>query len=311
VTPAVRREAVARLRFVFEVSERRACSALGVDRTSVRYHHSRRPDDASLRTRLRELAVQRHRFGYRRLHILMLREGLHMNHKKLRRLYREEGLQVRRRRGRKRALGTRAPIALPQGSNQGWSLDFQSDALADGRRFRIFAVVDDFTREYLALVADTSLPSLRIVRELDAIIAVRGRPAMCVSDNGTELTSRAILHWSQQMQAEWHYIAPGKPQQNAFVESFFGRLRDECLNETLFTSLGHARTELASWKDDYNTIRPHSGLGNLAPAIFARISATGTQQDGALRCTGGSAPHPVASPSQQGSNQPRILPIAG
>ena len=234
VTPAVRREAVAQVRVAFEVSERRACSALGVDRTSVRYR-SRRPDDATLRIRLRELAVQRRRFGYRRLHILMIREGLTMNHKKLRRLYREEGLQVRRRGGRKRALGTRAPIALPQGPNQRWSLDFQSDALADGRRFRIFAVVDDFTRECLALVADTSLPSARVVRELDATVTARGRPAMCVSDNGTELTSRAILCWSQETQVEWHYIAPGKPQQNAFAKSFFGRLRDECLNETLFT----------------------------------------------------------------------------
>src|SRR6516165_8574721 len=140
VTPAVRREAVAQVRVAFEVSERRACSALEVDRTSMRYR-SRRPDDAPLRARLRELAVQRRRFGYRRLHILMIWEGLHMNHKKLCRLYREEGLQVRRRGGRKRALGTRAPIAIPQGPNQRWSLDFQSDALSDGRRFRIFAAV--------------------------------------------------------------------------------------------------------------------------------------------------------------------------
>jgi putative transposase len=264
-----------------------------------------------LRVRLRELAVQRRRFGYRRLHILMIWEGLHMNHKKLRRLYREEGLQVRRRGGRKRALGTRAPMAIPQGPNQRWSLDFQSDALSDGRRFRIFAVVDDFTRECLALIADTSLPGQRVVRELDAIVAVRGRPAMCVSDNGTELTSRTILRWSQETRVEWHYIAPGKPQQNAFVESFLGRLRDECLNETLFTSLAHARATLTAWKDDYNMVRPHSGLGNLAPLIFARNSLTGTQQDGALRYTEGSAPRPVASPSQQGSNQPGTLLITG
>ena len=192
VTPAVRREAVAQVRVAFEVSERRACSALGVDRTSVRYR-SRRPDEAPLRARLRELAVQRRRFGYRRLHILMIWEGLRMNHKKLRRLYREEGLQVRRRGGRKRALGTRAPLAIPQGPNQRWSLDFQSDALSDGRRFRIFAVVDDFTRECLALIADTSLPSQRVVRELDAIVAGRGRPAMCVSDNGTDQPGDSAL----------------------------------------------------------------------------------------------------------------------
>jgi putative transposase len=310
VTPAVRREAVEHLRCAFEVSERRACSTLGVDRTSVRYR-STRPDDAAFRMRLRDLAAQRRRFGYRRLHILLTREGLVMNHKKFRRLYREERLQVRRRGGRKRALGTRAPMTMPQGPNQRWSLDFQSDALTDGRRFRIFAVVDDFTRECLTLIADTSLPSLRVVRELDAIVADRGRPAMIVSDNGTELTSRAVLRWSQETRVEWHYIAPGKPQQNAFVESFFGRLRDECLNETLFTSLNHAREVLSLWKDDYNTVRPHSGLGNLSPVAYAKASAPRTQRDGALRYTEGSAPRPVASPSQQGSNQPGTLLTAG
>jgi putative transposase len=195
VTPAARREAVAHLRIVFEVSERRACSTLGADRTSVRYRR-RRPSDDAARARLRELAAVRRRFGYRRLHILLTREGIVMNHKKFRRLYREERLQVRRRGGRKRALGTRAPIALPQGPNQRWSLDFLSDAFADGRRFRILAIVDDFTRECLALVPDTSLPGLRVVRELNKVIAARGRPAMCVSDNGTEFTGMAILRWS-------------------------------------------------------------------------------------------------------------------
>jgi putative transposase len=130
---------------------------------------------------------------------------------------------------------------------------------------------------------------------------------MIVSDNGTELTSRAVLRWSQETRVEWHYIAPGKPQQNAFAESFFGRLRDECLNETLFTSLNHAREVLSLWKDDYNTVRPHSGLGNLSPVTYAKASAPGTQRDGALRYTEGSAPRPVASPSQQGSNQPGTL----
>src|SRR5215218_10404591 len=204
VTPAVRREAAAHLQIAFEVSERRACSALGADRTSVRYRGIR-PDDAAVRTRLRELAAVRRRFGYRRLHILLAREGIRLNHKKLRRLYREERLQVRRRGGRKRALGTRAPLTIPQGPNQRCSLDFVSDAFVDGRRFRILAVVDDFTRECLALVADTSLPGLRVARELDAIVAARGQPTMIVSDNGTELTSMAMLRWSQERRVEWHY----------------------------------------------------------------------------------------------------------
>jgi putative transposase len=278
VTPAAKREAVGHLRSAFEVSERRACTVIGADRTSVRYR-ARRADDEPMRVRLRELASERRRFGYRRLHVLLTREGLIMNHKKLRRLYREERLQVRRRSGRKRALGTRAPIAVAQGANQRWSIDFASDALSDGRRFRILTIVDDFTRECLALIADTSLSGLRVVRELDALIAVRGCPVMCVSDNGTELTSMAVLCWSQENRVQWHYIAPGKPQQNAFAESFIGRLRDELLNETLFGSLSHAREALAMWKDDYNTIRPHSGLGNLAPVAYAKLSAPIRRRD--------------------------------
>ncbi len=309
VTPAAQRDAVSCLKHGFAVSERRACLVIGADRASVRYRRCR-PDDGAIRQRLRELAATRRRFGYRRLHLLLDREGVHMNHKRLRRLYTEERLQVRRRGGRKRALGTRAPLALPQGPNQRWSLDFVSDALSDGRRFRILAVVDDYTRECLGLVPDTSLSGQRVARELDAIIAVRGRPKTCVSDNGTELTSIAILQWSQKTKVEWHYIAPGKPQQNAFAESFIGRLRDECLNETLFGSLPHARDVLASWKTDYNTVRPHSGVGNVPPAVYA-ASVPAMQRDGALRSLGGFAPRPVAPPSRSGSNAERSLPSAG
>ncbi len=310
VTPAARREAAAHLGEAFEVSQRRACRVMGVDRTSVRYR-GRRPDEASVRVRLRELAAQRRRFGYRRLLILLDREGLHMNHKKLRRLYREERLQVRRRGGRKRALGTRSPMTIPQGPNQRWSLDFVSDAFSDGRRFRILTVVDDFTRECLCLVADTSLSGQRVARELDTIIMARGRPVSVVSDNGTELTSMAMLKWSQDRRVEWHYIAPGKPTQNAFIESFNGRLRDELLNETLFSSLAHARLALAEWKNDYNTLRPHSRLGNLAPAIYAKLSAPVMQREGTLRSPGGFAPLPVASPDQIGPNAERILLTTG
>jgi putative transposase len=310
VTPVARREAAAHLGEVYGVSERRVCQAIAVDRSSVRYR-GRRPDDGAIRIRLRELAAFRRRFGYRRLHILLRREGLDLNHKKLRRLYAEERLQVRRRGGRKRALGTRAPLALPQGPNQRWSLDFLHDQLNDGRRFRILAILDDFTRECLALVADTSLSGLRVGRELDAIIAERGKPIACVSDNGTELTSMAILRWSQETGIDWHYIAPGKPQQNAFIESFNGRLRDELLNETLFASLAHVRVTLARWKLDYNTIRPHSSIGNLVPVAYAKLSAPASQRDGTLRAIGGSAPRPVAAPSQAGSNGQSTLLIGG
>jgi putative transposase len=268
VTPGARREAVAHARAHHGLSERRACAVVGVSRRVVRYR-STRPDDAALRQRLRELAGERRRFGYRRLGYLLSREGMRPNHKKLLRLYREEGLRVRRRGGRKRALGMRAPMALPDEPNQRWSLDFVSDSLVCGRRFRILCVVDDFTRECLALVADTSLSGARVARELTCLIGQRGKPLMVVSDNGTELTSSAILGWSQEHRVGWHYIAPGKPTQNAFAESFNGRLRDECLNETLFTSMAHARAELASWRRGYNTVRPHSKLGGKTPAEIA------------------------------------------
>jgi len=309
VTPAAKRQAVAHLCGAYEVSQRRACRTIGTDRASMRYR-SIRPDDAVLRSRLRELAAQRRRFGYRRLLILIRREGVHVNHKKLRRVYREERLQVRRRGGRKRALGTRAPMAIPQGPNQRWSLDFVSDQLSDCRRFRILAIVDDFTRECLALVADTSISGVRTARELDAIIAHRGKPVSIVSDNGTELTSMAILRWSQEAQVNWHYIAPGKPTQNAFIESFNGRLRDELLNETLFASLPDARVALRDWMKDYNTVRPHSAIGNVPPKTYAMLSDPAMQRDGSLR-SWGSAPRPVAPPSQQGSNDGRALLPAG
>ena len=249
------------------MSERRACAVVGADRKSMRYR-SCKPDDADLRSRLRELAGERRRFGYRRLHILLRREGRGVNRKKVQRLYREEGLTVRRRRGRKRATGIRAPapvLALP---NQRWSLDFVHDQLATGRRFRVLNVVDDITRECLAAVVDTSISGRRVVRELAVLVAERGAPTTIVSDNGTELTSNAVLTWSGEAGIGWHYIAPGKPMQNGYVESFNGRMRDELLNETLFTSLAHARATVAAWVHDYNTERPHSSLGYATPAAF-------------------------------------------
>jgi putative transposase len=232
-------------------SQRRACGLVSLAPKTYRYV-PRRADDATVRKRLRALAAERRRFGYRRLLILLRREGVRVNHKKLFRLYREERLTVRRRGGRKRALGTRAPMALPQGPNQRWSLDFVSDTLADGRRFRVLVVVDDFTRECLALVADISLSGRRVVRELDRLVELRGPVLLVVSDNGTELTSHAVLAWQQERGAAWHYIAPGKPVQNAFAESLIGRFRDECLNEHLFPGLPAARRIIEAWRADYN-----------------------------------------------------------
>ena len=267
MTPAVKREAVVHLMEAHQVSQRRACDVLQVDRSSARYQ-SRRGEDAELRDAIKRVSRERRRFGYRRIHVMLAREGFAVNHKKVRRIYTEEKLQVRRRGGRKRALGTRKPMALPDGPNQRWSLDFVSDALTDGRRFRILTVVDDFSRENLVLAADTSLSGHRVARELDQIIVERGMPKAIVSDNGTEFTSMAILKWVQKTSVDWHYIAPGKPQQNGFIESFNGKLRDECLNETLFGTLGDARETLEEWREDYNWQRPHSALGNLTPMEF-------------------------------------------
>jgi putative transposase len=230
---------------------------------------SKRASDEELRAQLRELASQRRRFGYRRLGRMLERQGIKLNRKKLYRLYKEERLMVRKRGGRKRALGTRAPMMIPQGRNLRWSLDFVADTLVSGRRFRILTLVDDFTRECLGLVVDTSLSGLRVTRELDRIVELRGQPRMIVSDNGSELTSNAILAWQETRAIEWHYIAPGKPMQNGFVESFNGRLRDECLNEHLFTNLNEARQIIEEWRIDYNTNRPHSSLNGLTPTEFA------------------------------------------
>jgi putative transposase len=201
-------------------------------------------------------------------------------------------------------------MVTPLAADQRWSLDFISDQLTDGRRFRILAVVDDGTRECLALIADTSISGRRVARELDDIVRRRGRrPEMIVSDNGTELTSNAILSWADETGVSWHYIAPGKPQQNGFIESFNGRLRDELLNETLFRSLPHARAVLEVWRRDYNEERPHSKLAWMTPRGYASTLSGEAGRDAALRR--GSAPRPLATHQTEGSNQPRSLVSTG
>jgi len=268
VGPAAKREAVAHLRDALEMSERRACSLVAADRTMIRYR-SRRPPETELRSRLRTLANQRRRFGYRRLFILLRREGEPSGINRIYRLYREEGLTVRKRRARRRAVGTRAPILVEAKANARWSLDFVHDQFALGRRFRVLNIVDDVTRECLAAIPDTSISGRRVARELTMLIETRGKPGMIVSDHGTEFTSNAILGWATDHRVEWHYIAPGKPMQNGFVESFNGRMRDELLNETLFLNLDHARLLIGAWVTDYNTARPHSSLGYRTPAAYA------------------------------------------
>ena len=229
VGPAAKREAVACLKEQFQMSERRACEVVAADRKMVRYQ-SRRPPETELRARLRELANERRRFGYRRLFIMLRREGEPSGITRIYRLYREEGLGVRRRKGRKRAIGVRAPILVEARPNARWSLDFVHDQMANGRRFRVLNITDDVTHECLGAIPDTSISGHRVARELTAIIAMRGKPGMIVSDNGTELTSHAIFTWARDHRIDWHYITPGKPMQNGYVESFNGKMRDELLN---------------------------------------------------------------------------------
>ena len=297
VTPAARREAVAHLRASLGVSGRRACGIVGADRTSVRYR-SRRGDDAALRGRLCELAHQRRRFGYRRLHVLLLREGVKVSRKRTQRLYTEEGLTVRKRTSRRRAVGVRAPLPVLALPNERWSLDFVHDQLVGGRRFRVLNIMDDVTRECLAAVVDTSISGRRVARELATLVVRRGKPGVIVSDDGTELTSNAVLSWAGEAGIDWHYIAPGKPTQNGTVESFNGRMRDELLNETLFTSLAHAREAVAAWADDHNAERPHSALGYATPAAYAA----------GLRLA---ASRPVATAADEGDNTRRSLVATG
>lgn len=272
VGPAAKRDAVAHLKTVMGLSERRACQIISADRKTIRYQ-SCRPPEAELRMKLRDLANQRRRFGYRRLFIVLRREGEPSGVNRIYRLYREEGLSVRKRKARRRAVGTRAPILVEAKANARWSLDFVHDQFACGRRFRILNVVDDVTRECLAAIPDTSISGRRVARELTTLIERRGKPGMIVSDNGTELTSNAILAWSKDHKVEWHYIAPGRPMQNGYVESFNGRMRDELLNESLFFGLDHARSAIAEWAEDYNNFRPHSSLGYQTPADYAGIIA--------------------------------------
>lgn len=297
----MKREAVAHLQAKLGLSERRACRIVGADRKMIRYR-SRRSPDTGLRQRLRDLANERRRFGYRRLFVLLRREGEPSGINRIYRLYREEGLTVQKRRARRKAVGTRAPILVEARPNARWSLDFVHDQLTSGRRFRILNVVDDVTRECLAAIPDTSVSGKRVARELDKLIQHRGKPGMIVSDNGTELTSNAILTFAADRQINWHYIAPGKPMQNGFVESFNGRMRDELLNETMFRNMAHARALIRAWADDYNEERPHSALGYQTPKAFAQRLLTATGSSAAPQTN--SAQQPVAQPAPIGvSNQ--------
>ena len=250
-------------------SQRRACRLTHSHRAGVRYR-SRRTDDASLRTRLRELAEERPRWGYLRLHTLLRREGHTINHKKVYRLYCEEKLKLRAKKGRKLKSERRTPPQPPTGPNQVWTMDFVSDVLSCGRRFRALNVVDTWDRRCLAIEVDTSLTGERVVRVLNRLVEEHGTPQTLQVDNGPEFRGRALDTWAHHNRTGLHLIEPGKPTQNGHIESFNGRLRDECLDVEWFTSLADARATLEAWRTDYNTLRPHSSLDNLPPELWAQ-----------------------------------------
>jgi len=268
VTPEQRRTAVTHAMDAAGISERRACRFTGFARSSQRYT-TRRASDTALRERLHTLALLRPRWGYRRLYRLLRREGLAVNRKRVQRVYRDAGLSVRRR-PRKRVAVERVPRSMPITTNIRWSMDFVSDALADGRKFRALSVVDDFSRECPVIAVDRSLPGERVVRELDQVALVRGYPEVIVCDNGPEFRSEALDQWAHQHGVTLQFIEPGKPVQNCFIESFNGRLRDECLNESWFVTLPDAQHTIEAFRVDYNDTRPHSGLAGCTPSEFAQ-----------------------------------------
>ena len=260
------------MRDEYRRSERRACQLAGVVRSSCRYQ-ARRRDDEELRQRLRELAGERRRFGYRRLTAMLRREGRPVNHKRVYRLYGEEGLTVGCRKRKRLKAGARRPLVLPTHANQVWTMDFTHDNLAGGRKFRTLNLMDGFTREAPRIEVDTSLPGLRVVRVLEEVARERGYPQAIQVDNGPEFISRVVDQWAFEHGVELHFIAPGKPTQNAFIESFNGKFRDECLNENWFLTLQEAREKIEMWRRDYNQARPHSALGYQTPEEFAAQAA--------------------------------------
>ena len=253
------------------MSERRACGLIGVARSSCRYQ-ARGKGDAELRTALRELALARPRFGYRRLWVMLRRQGRDVNRKRVYRVYREEGLTVRRRK-RKRVAAIRVPLVLPTRPDELWTMDFTQDALTSGRKFRTLNLMDGYTREALAIEVDTSLPGARVVRVLQRLQELGRAPERIQVDNGSEFVSRVVDQWAYAQGVALHFIRPGKPTDNGYIESFNGKFRDECLNQFWFVNLLEAQERIEAWRQDYNQERPHSSLGYQTPLEFAAQAA--------------------------------------
>jgi putative transposase len=271
VSPIARREAVGWL-LTAGTSLRRACRVTGLSTATWRYQRHGRVDNRALLARLHAHAAERPRFGYRRLHTLIGREGLTANHKRVYAVYREAGLQVRRRRRKRLTRGDRVPLPRPSRPGERWSMDFMLDTLADGRPFRTLNIVDDFTRECVAIEVDRSLPGARVVRVLERLRAEIGLPLIIVTDNGPEFAGRTLDAWAYAAGVAIRFIRPGKPIENAYVESFNGKFRDECLNEHWFVNMVDAQITIEAWRVDYNTVRPHSSLDDRTPDQFAQAS---------------------------------------
>jgi putative transposase len=289
------------VRAEYAFSQRRACRLVTVAVSSYRYQA--RGDDEPLRSRLLELARAKPRYGYRRLHVLLRRAGEVVNHKRVHRVYREAGLMIRRKK-RKHCRRAAVPLRVCTAPNQEWALDFVHDAVASGRTIRVLSVEDAYTRECLALEVDTSFASRRVTRVLEAIVAERGLPQAIRCDNGPELTSRHMLGWCVERQIELTNIEPGKPTQNGRLESFNGRLREECLNVSWFENLFDARWKITAWKKEYNEERPHSSLGYLTPAEFAR------QRSASPSCVGSRAAADRRQGDPAGSLRSALTPVA-
>lgn len=285
------------LQETYPVSGARACGLLHLAVSSYYYQPHGQRDDVPLRETLRRHAAVRRRWGYRRLLVLLRREGIMDNHKRVYRLYCSEGLQVRKRRRRKQRLvrGIERP-PTPQRANERWSLDFVHDRLANGRALRLLTIHDDYTRECLWIEADISLSGPRVARVLDCVTELRGRPSSILTDNGPEFAGLALDRWTHNHNVQHRFIAPGKPSQNSYIESFNGKLRDECLNENEFINLQHARELVESFREDYNETRPHSSLGRMTPAEFAARGPHGGPLD--------PAPLAVRNPNPQPQPQP-------
>lgn len=256
---------------VYRLSERAACKLAGVSRTGFRYQ-AKSKNDQALRERLKALAVEQSAYGYLLLHGMLRAEGLVINKKRTYRIYIEEGLQVRTKK-RKKLLRPRQPLEVPSAVNQRWSMDFVSDQLSHGRRFRVLNVVDDFSREMVGQLVSVSITGYQVARFLDQIFEERSKPVKIICDNGTEFTSKAMFFWSQESGVSLGFIQPGKPTQNAFVESLNGKFRNECLNRHWFRTLDEARVKIDLWRDHYNNVRPHSSLGYKPPVAFAEQAA--------------------------------------